>query len=106
MVKLRRKKNGDGENTPIGVDVKGQESVNKLLHIRTCPPTPQCFSAGQGHSTASTPKPSRIRPPLNQERARLQDVKEMNKEINRVAAEKDARSLDVFWFLKPCTLSS
>ncbi|CAA0816597.1 Unknown protein [Striga hermonthica] len=63
-VKLRRKKNGDGENTPIGIDVKGQESVNKLLHIRTYPPTPQCFSAGQGHSTASTPKPSRIRPPL------------------------------------------
>ncbi|KAL6557516.1 hypothetical protein OROMI_017866 [Orobanche minor] len=103
----RKKRNGDEENTtPISVDtknIKHQESES-LLQIRTCPPTPQCFSAGQGHSKTPTPKPFRIRP-LNQERGEsLQEVKEMNSK--RVAAEKDARSLDVFWFLKPCTLSS
>ncbi|KAL3624606.1 hypothetical protein CASFOL_031274 [Castilleja foliolosa] len=96
----RKKKNDDGENKQNSVDVKNNSN------IRTYPPTPQCFSAGKGLSKAASPKPFRTRH-LNHERGRLQEVKEMNKEINRVAeAEKDAKSLDVFWFLKPCTLSS
>ncbi|KAL3615360.1 hypothetical protein CASFOL_041021 [Castilleja foliolosa] len=91
----RKKKNDEGENTPISVVVKNNNN------IRTYPPTPQCFSAGQGLSKAATPKPFRTKP-LNQDRGILH---EMNKEINRVtASEKDAKSLDVFWFLKPCTL--
>ncbi|GFP84852.1 hypothetical protein PHJA_000629000 [Phtheirospermum japonicum] len=52
----RKKKNDDGENTPISIDVKNNNN------IRTCPPTPQCFSAGQGLSKAATPKPFRTRP--------------------------------------------
>ncbi|KAK6143150.1 hypothetical protein DH2020_023498 [Rehmannia glutinosa] len=108
----RKKRNDDGENTPICVDVKnikGQEAES-LSQIRTCPPTPQCFSAGHGHPKSTTPKPFRTRP-LNEERGILQEVKQMNKEINKVEREEkianqDARSLDVFWFLKPCTLSS
>ncbi|KAL0339118.1 UNVERIFIED_CONTAM: hypothetical protein Sangu_1433900 [Sesamum angustifolium] len=117
----RKKRNDDAENTPISVDVKNikhQEGAEGLLQIRTCPPTPQCFSANGGPPKSSTPKPFRPRP-LNQERGILQELKQMNKEVvNRVereakssnhggeVAEKEARSLDVFWFLKPCTLSS
>ncbi|XP_011093507.1 uncharacterized protein LOC105173465 isoform X1 [Sesamum indicum] len=117
----RKKRNDDAENTPISVDVKNikhQEGAEGLLQIRTCPPTPQCFSANRGPLKSTTPKPFRPRP-LNQERGILQELKQMNKEVvNRVereektsnhggeAAEKEARSLDVFWFLKPCTLSS
>ncbi|KAL0374248.1 UNVERIFIED_CONTAM: hypothetical protein Sradi_3340500 [Sesamum radiatum] len=117
----RKKRNDDAENTPISVDVKNikhQEGAEGLLQIRTCPPTPQCFSANRGPPNSTTPKPFRPRP-LNQERGILQELRQMNKEVvNRVereektnnhggeAAEKEARSLDVFWFLKPCTLSS
>lgn len=60
----------------------------------------------------------------NQERGILQEVKQKNEDLTRTerednknksnnhhhgggeVAEKEARSLDVFWFLKPCTLSS
>lgn len=56
---------------------------------------------------------------FDQERGILQELKHTNKDVMRVeneekktnkiggeVAEKEARSLDVFWFLKPCTLSS
>ncbi|KAG8363596.1 hypothetical protein BUALT_Bualt19G0038800 [Buddleja alternifolia] len=109
--KLRRKKrNDDAENTPISVDlknIKGQEEG--LLQIRTCPPTPQCFSATCETPKSTTTKPFRPRPP---ERGILQEVKQINKEVKEKkndggeVADKEARSLDVFWFLKPCTLSS
>ncbi|PIM99308.1 hypothetical protein CDL12_28192 [Handroanthus impetiginosus] len=105
----RKKRNDDAENTPISVDVKNvkhQEAEN-LLQIRTYPPTPQCFSASRGPPKATTPMPFR---PMNQERGILQEVKKMNKEEKTnhggEIAEKEVRSLDVFWFLKPCTLSS
>lgn len=118
--KLRRKKrNDDSENTPISVDVKNIKHLDAegKLPIRTCPPTPQCFSAGYGNSKSTTPKPFRVRP-LNQERGILQELKQIEKDVTREekksnhhhgggeVAEKEARSLDVFWFLKPCTLSS
>ncbi|KAI3448902.1 hypothetical protein Pfo_005567 [Paulownia fortunei] len=114
----RKKRNDDAENTPISVEVKSikHQEAESLLQIRTCPPTPQCFSAGNGAPKTTTPKPFRPRP-LNQERGILQELKQINKEINRVeredktnhggeVSEKEARSLDVFWFLKPCTLSN
>ncbi|XP_057790188.1 uncharacterized protein LOC131007057 [Salvia miltiorrhiza] len=101
--RLRRKKrNDDGENTPISVDVKSIKHLDAegRLPIRNCPPTPQCFSA--------TPKPFRPRP---LERGILQELKQMEKGSSSSngggeVAEKEARSLDVFWFLKPYTLSS
>ncbi|XP_042000571.1 uncharacterized protein LOC121750159 isoform X1 [Salvia splendens] len=106
--RLRRKKrNEDGENTPMTVDVNRikQLDAEGKLPIRTCPPTPQCFSA--------TPKP--LRPRL-MERGVLKEVKQMEKEVMKSSnhggggggevSEKEVRSLDVFWFLKPCTLSS
>ncbi|KAL0410754.1 UNVERIFIED_CONTAM: hypothetical protein Slati_3665100 [Sesamum latifolium] len=105
---------------------KGQQRRKKALSTkkeqRACRKSglvlPQCFSANRGPPNSTTPKPFRPRP-LNQERGILQELRQMNKEVvNRVereektsnhggeAAEKEARSLDVFWFLKPCTLSS
>ncbi|KAL2491580.1 hypothetical protein Adt_27208 [Abeliophyllum distichum] len=117
--KQRRKKiNDDAENTPISVDVKNikRKEEESLLQIRTSPPTPQCFSASQGH-TKATPKSYRSK---QQERGILQELKPINKEEKSdelrhknnhgrdvaAIAEKEARTLDVFWFLKPCTNSS
>lgn len=54
----------------------------------------------------------------NQERGILHELKQIEKEVTRegktsnhggggdAGGEKEARSLDVFWFLKPCTLST
>ncbi|KAL2514507.1 hypothetical protein Fot_28478 [Forsythia ovata] len=119
--KQRRKKiNDDAENTPISVDVKNIKSKEEesLLQIRTSPPTPQCFSASQG-PTKATPKSYRSKQQF-QERGILQELKPINKEEKSdelrhknnhgrdvaAMAEKEARTLDVFWFLKPCTNSS
>lgn len=52
------RRNDDAENTtPISVEVKGIKHLEAegKLPIRTCPPTPQCFSA-------TTSKPFRPRP--------------------------------------------
>ncbi|KAK9077143.1 hypothetical protein SSX86_005479 [Deinandra increscens subsp. villosa] len=104
------------ENSPISLNMKtirgkGEERV---LQIRTNPPSPQCFSANNGTAKA-TPTPSkafRLRP---QERGMLQEIegmssKEVKKEVkvkgNNTTVQNEAKGLDVFWFLKPCTLSS
>ncbi|XP_022866770.1 uncharacterized protein LOC111386542 isoform X2 [Olea europaea var. sylvestris] len=117
----RKKRNDDAENTPLSVDVKNikRKEEESLLQIRTSPPTPQCFSASRG-PTKATPKSYRSKP-QPQERGILQELKPINKEdksdelrdknnhgrdVAAAIAEKEARSLDVFWFLKPCTNSS
>ncbi|KAK8639870.1 hypothetical protein V6N13_138236 [Hibiscus sabdariffa] len=82
-----------------------------LLQIRTNPPSPQCFSA-----------PTKTKAPRSRlmERGILQEVKQ-NKDVKtdkpgssvstsvitngNVTDGRQARALDVFWFLKPCTLS-
>ncbi|XP_019158909.1 PREDICTED: uncharacterized protein LOC109155727 isoform X2 [Ipomoea nil] len=113
----QRRRNENAENTPITIDVKsakrtGDESLSS--QIRTCPPTPQCFSAG---STKATPPPKafRSRPPgrgILQElgKSSRNDRKEEPgnkiKEASSAVIESEARGLDVFWFLKPCTLST
>ncbi|KAL3832951.1 hypothetical protein ACJIZ3_007687 [Penstemon smallii] len=122
--RLRRKKrNDDAENTPISVNVESiinQEKEGGLLQIRTNPPTPQGFSAKRAPLKATTPlkatMPKAFKP-KPQERGILQEVKYViNKEEKRVeceeknnngggeVVEKEGRTLDVFWFLKPCTL--
>ncbi|KAI3445018.1 hypothetical protein Pfo_001683 [Paulownia fortunei] len=112
----RKKKNDDAENTPISVDAKNIkcQEAEDLLQIRTCPPTPQCLSASSVPPKTTTPKAFRSRP-RNREKGILQELKQINKE-NRVEREEKSnhgrevlekeRTLDVFWFLKPCTLSS
>ncbi|KAK2994818.1 hypothetical protein RJ640_015777 [Escallonia rubra] len=118
--KQRRKKRYDeAENTPISVDLKSirRKEQESLLQIRTNPPSPQCFSAKRVPSKATPPKACRSRPP---ERGVLQELEQSNKEVKKeeagdrgnhgtnvcTNAEREARTLDVFWFLKPCTLSS
>ncbi|XP_059651839.1 uncharacterized protein LOC132299325 [Cornus florida] len=122
--KLNRKKRTDqeAENIPISVDLKNVKRKEEeiLSQIRTLPPSPQCFSAGRGPTKATPLKASRSRPPL--ERGILQELGQSNKEVRNDepaadkgnhrgtrasnAAEREARTLDVFWFLKPCTISN
>ncbi|KAA8515687.1 hypothetical protein F0562_018702 [Nyssa sinensis] len=116
---IRKKRADEAENIPISVDLKNlkRKEDESLLQIRTCPPSPQCFSAGHGPTKVTPLKPSRLRPP---ERGILQDLEQTSKELQNeepgdkgnsvknasIIAEKEARTLDVFWFLKPCALSN
>ncbi|XP_058222849.1 hydroxymethylglutaryl-CoA synthase-like [Rhododendron vialii] len=55
----------EAENIPISLDAKnvnGKEG-DILSQIRTCPPSPQCFSVGRAPSKATPLKASRFRPP-------------------------------------------
>ncbi|KAL4580918.1 hypothetical protein LXL04_017124 [Taraxacum kok-saghyz] len=115
--KLTRKKmNGDSENTPIALNMKNVRGKDdeRLLQIRTNPPSPQCFSANRRtHKLTPPPKATRLRP---QERGVLEEIslKEVKKEVkgntNQIVAplstQNEAKGLDVFWLFKPCTLSS
>ncbi|EEF30482.1 uncharacterized protein LOC8272171 [Ricinus communis] len=114
--KQRRKKViDDAENIPAPLNLgnvkhKGEE---RLLQIRTNPPSPQCFSATRAPTKTTTPsKSSKSR---LMERGILQEVKQYKEVPKDESADKgsfsivdgrEARTLDVFWFLKPCTLSS
>ncbi|CAK7330799.1 unnamed protein product [Dovyalis caffra] len=132
--KQRRKKRvDDAENIPVPLNLanvknKGEE---RLLQIRTNPPSPQCFSASRAPTKTTPSKASRSRlmsvlgctrkhernfKDKHQERGILQELKK-DKEITKeetedkgsrsfIADGRESRALDVFWFLKPCTLSS
>ncbi|KAK8480253.1 hypothetical protein V6N13_097810 [Hibiscus sabdariffa] len=117
--KVKRSRTQDAENmgSPLCLnleDVKKKEKEG-LLQIRTNPPSPQCFSA-----PIKTTTPSKA--PRVMERGILQEVKQ-NKDmktdkpgssvsptsiitnVDVTDGRQQARALDVFWFLKPCTLS-
>ncbi|XP_030476337.1 uncharacterized protein LOC115693470 isoform X1 [Syzygium oleosum] len=112
----RIKRVEEAENVPIKLDLENVRHNEKeiLSHIRTNPPTPQCFSATR---EPGKPTPSKATKSRFMERQILQEVK-----LNRGAVAKeetpdkgktvsmvdgrDAKPLAVFWFLKPCTLSS
>ncbi|KAJ7949158.1 Interferon-activable protein [Quillaja saponaria] len=111
----RNKRADEAENTPISLDlgnVRGKRE-DTLLQIRTNPPSPQCFSATGGPTTTTPSKASKSR---LMERGILQEI-EQNKEVPNeesvnkgksvsIVDRREARTLDVFWFLKPCTISS
>ncbi|KAL8155063.1 uncharacterized protein LOC141661776 [Apium graveolens] len=117
--KLKKTRIEDAENTPIlRLDLKyiGRKEEN-LAHIRTNPPSPQCFSANRAVTNTATPTAFK---PRTQERGILQEL-EQRKDVRKEAvgnkgtpgrmvplpAEREpAKTLDVFWFLKPCTLAS
>ncbi|KAM1369123.1 hypothetical protein ACFX2F_039750 [Malus domestica] len=108
----RKKRDDEAENVPIPLSLenvkhKGGES---LLQIRTNPPSPQCFSATRPPSKITPSKASKSK---LMERGILGEA-EQNKKV--VASKDDstekgknvclvdgreARALDVFWFLKP-----
>ncbi|KAL3537411.1 hypothetical protein ACH5RR_000777 [Cinchona calisaya] len=117
----RKMRNDDAENTPVTINVKNvKHKEENLLQIRTCPPTPQCFSASRGPSKAThtPPQAFKCRTP---ERGILQELGQRNADVKKnqtgsknncgghasIVTEKEVtKPLDVFWFLKPCTLSS
>ncbi|KAK4379676.1 hypothetical protein RND71_001538 [Anisodus tanguticus] len=120
--KQRRKlRNDNAENTPILVDVKNIKRKDEeiLSQIRTNPPTPQCFSASRRITKATPSKALKSRP--LETRGILQELEQSSNEGGKrksnnnqqgqrggaiVAENEAARALDVFWFLKPCTLAS
>lgn len=121
--KLRKKKvldDGEGENIPISLDLNLKDIKRKeeerLLPIRTNPPTPQGFSASREHSknTPSKGPKSRLKEREIFQEVEQQNTKTLREELGDKSHTKNAspiagregRALDVFWFLKPCTLSS
>ncbi|KAM6570616.1 hypothetical protein CsatB_018601 [Cannabis sativa] len=125
----RKKRNDETENTPLSKTMNlVLENVNRkgndnLLQIRTNPPSPQCFSATRGggvlgkSTPTTTPTPSKLPKSKLMERGILQEQNkqllvakeesiEKNKRASSIVDPKEAKTLDVFWFLKPCTLST
>ncbi|KAL1199838.1 hypothetical protein V5N11_013095 [Cardamine amara subsp. amara] len=99
----RKKRLDDAENIPVPVPLKLENAKNKaqerLLQIRTNPPSPQCFSDNRKASL----KPLRTKP--TEMVKRKED--EAEEEKTRKSGEgKEGRGLDVLWFLKPCTLAN
>ncbi|XWS32536.1 hypothetical protein CRYUN_Cryun23aG0166600 [Craigia yunnanensis] len=102
MTQRSKKIHDEAENIPVSLNLdnakhRGEERV---LQIRTNPPSPQCFSAPCAPMKTTPSKASRSR---LMERGILQELKQ-NKEMKKYDG-RQARALDVFWFLKPCTLS-
>ncbi|KAJ6905351.1 hypothetical protein NC652_023181 [Populus alba x Populus x berolinensis] len=105
----RKKRVDDTENIPVPLNLanvknKGEE---RLLQIRTNPPSPQCFSANRAPAKTTPSKASRSR---LTERGILQELKK-DKETTEdrspfISDGKESKALDVFWFLKPCTTLS
>ncbi|KAJ9552383.1 hypothetical protein OSB04_016428 [Centaurea solstitialis] len=80
---IRKKMNDESENTPIALNIKSirGKDEERVLQIRTNPPSPQCFSANNGATKAAPPKPFRLRP---QERGILQEIeKTSSKEVKK-----------------------
>ncbi|CAI9103097.1 OLC1v1001531C1 [Oldenlandia corymbosa var. corymbosa] len=113
----RKKRHEDTENTPISINVKNIRKGDNVLQIRTCPPTPQCFSANRGASKVPTTPLRTFNSRTMERRGILKELEQSNLEdklmsdtghnsLITTATEKEAKPLDVFWFLKPCALSS
>ncbi|WCJ18947.1 hypothetical protein M5689_001260 [Euphorbia peplus] len=103
----RLKAINDAENTPSPLNLENvkREAEQRLLNVRTNPPSPQCFS---GTREPNKTTPSKALKSRAMERGVLQEVKQEESEGKgySIVDGKEARALDVFWFLKPCTLSS
>ncbi|XP_039002103.1 uncharacterized protein LOC120128490 [Hibiscus syriacus] len=114
-----REQEADAENmaSPLSIENVKDKDKEGLLRIRTSPSSPQCFSA----PTRTTTTPSKAPRSRLMENGILQEVKQ-NKDMKtdkpgrvvsstsivtnvNVTDGRQARALDVFWFLKPCTLS-
>ncbi|GAB2289022.1 hypothetical protein Dimus_023324 [Dionaea muscipula] len=116
----KKKRAEDAENIhPLPLDLKNVkgEDEKRLLAIRTSPPTPQCFSATRDPAANTRPPPPKAPKSRLREKEILQEVKQNNKaeelggktnarNTSPFASGREGRALDVFWFLKPCTLSS
>ncbi|KAM1158076.1 hypothetical protein FF1_028609 [Malus domestica] len=112
----RKKRDDETENVPFPLSLanvkrKGGES---LLQIRTNPPSPQCFSATRPSSNITPSKASKSK---LMERGILGEEEQNKKVVSKedstekgkpacIVDGREARALDVFWFLKPCTTLS
>ncbi|KAG4399017.1 hypothetical protein AAZX31_08G153600 [Glycine max] len=110
----RKKRPDEAENMPVTLDLENlkHKREGSLQQIRTNPPSPQCFSVARGFNK---PTPSKAPKSRLMERGILGEI-EQNKEIVKESPAEKSRStsivdgretkaLDMFWFLKPCTLS-
>ncbi|KAL2972474.1 hypothetical protein AAZX31_15G255500 [Glycine max] len=112
----RKKRPDEAENNNMSITLDLENLKHKregtLQQIRTNPPSPQCFSAARG---LNKPIPSKASKSRLMERGILGEI-EQNKEIVKESPAEKSRStsivdgretkaLDMFWFLKPCTLS-
>ncbi|KAL5543400.1 hypothetical protein UlMin_007184 [Ulmus minor] len=116
--KPRKKRTDDAENiSPISLNIENvKQKGENLLQIRTNPPSPQCFSATRapGKTTPSKGSKSRLmeRGVLQEQNkqvvlvAKEEESMEKTKCVSSIVDTREARTLDVFWFLKPCTLST
>ncbi|KAF5752662.1 hypothetical protein HS088_TW01G00578 [Tripterygium wilfordii] len=108
MRKSKRVDESENIPTPLNLANITNKEEERLLQIRTNPPSPQCFSA----KCLPTKPKSRLmeRGILQELEQNKENTKEEPVERNRnfpILDERgEARALDVFWFLKPCTLSS
>ncbi|PKI31665.1 hypothetical protein CRG98_047949 [Punica granatum] len=100
----------EAENIPISLDMENvrPKGENILSQIRTSPPTPQCFSSTSRTTKKTLPKETRSR---LMERQILKEVKQTSEEAADKGRSsnfggKEAKVLDLFWILKPCTPSS
>ncbi|XP_022148728.1 uncharacterized protein LOC111017317 [Momordica charantia] len=100
----------DSENIPISLDLEKvrHKRDDNVLQIRTNPPSPQCFSNVRGPNKITPSQASKSR--LKEKEILVEVDKEKSAErvktISSAVGEKEARALDVLWFLKPCTLSN
>ncbi|XP_014500251.1 uncharacterized protein LOC106761236 [Vigna radiata var. radiata] len=112
----RKKRTDEAENMPVTIDLENikHKREESLQQIRTNPPSPQCFSAARGFNK---PTPSKAYKSRLMERGILEEI-ELKKEnvkeespaekmrSNTIVDGRETKALDMFWFLKPCTLSS
>ncbi|KAK7271583.1 hypothetical protein RJT34_27610 [Clitoria ternatea] len=110
---LRKNRPDEAENMPITLDPENlkHKREESLQQIRTNPPSPQCFSTARGINKTTPSKESKSRL-MERGIEEIEQNKELVKESladkSRSIAIVDARetkALDMFWFLKPCTLS-
>ncbi|BAT93329.1 uncharacterized protein HKW66_Vig0206560 [Vigna angularis] len=111
----RKKRTDEAENMPVTIDLENikHKREESLQQIRTNPPSPQCFSAARGFNK---PTPSKAYKSRLMERGVLEQIELKKENVKESPAEKmrsttivdgrETKALDMFWFLKPCTLSS
>lgn len=111
--KLRRNKRADeAENIPFSLNLENVKNKGdeRFLQIRTNPPSPQCFSTPTKTTTPSkAPRSKLMDKGILQEGKRNEEAKK-DETVDKAGSGsviygKQARALDVFWFLNPCTLS-
>ncbi|KAE8677484.1 E3 ubiquitin ligase BIG BROTHER-like isoform X1 [Hibiscus syriacus] len=110
-----RTQEADAENMapPLSLNLENVKQKEKegLLQIRTNPPSPQCFSATKTATPSKAPRSRLMESGILQEVKQNKDIKTGSSVSTSITTNanvtdgRQARALDVFWFLKPCTLS-